>query len=181
MIIEYDPPIAERSTEELIAMAHGTTEEWQQEVISQARAELIRREITPEQQEKVLRAWSERELRLQAWYEKKLAANATESYSTREMILIFLGSPFIFAGGFYIVREIFNLRRENYRRKARQRIALLAGGIACYLLLLVAGYTSSQHQWQQEVDCTNISKWEKNHIHAGDSVQPAARKDSVNK
>ena len=168
MVIAYDPPIAERPTEELIAMAHGTTEEWQQEAMDQAKAELNRREITPDQQEKVLRAWSEKEQRLQAWYEKKLAANATESYSTWEMILIFLGSFMIRLS---MIQDILDLRRENYRRKARQRIALLVGGILFYLLLAVGLYTSSQHQWQQEVNHTDISKWEKNHIRPGDSVQ----------
>ena len=41
---EYKPPIASRDTEELISIANGTTDEWQQDAINQAIEELKKRD-----------------------------------------------------------------------------------------------------------------------------------------
>jgi aspartokinase len=56
--VEFDPPIHTRTTNELIAIANYT-EDWNEEAIEQAKAELVKRGITKEEQEKKVNEWNE--------------------------------------------------------------------------------------------------------------------------
>ncbi len=54
---EYSPPIHERDDDELISIACSVSDEWQKEAIDQARQELIRRDISEEEQRSKLIIW----------------------------------------------------------------------------------------------------------------------------
>ncbi len=47
-ITEFNPPIKDRETEELIGIAHSNQDFWQQEAIDQAKIELEKRNISKE-------------------------------------------------------------------------------------------------------------------------------------
>ena len=50
----YTPPISDRETEELILIANNTTNAWQEDAIRQAKEELKKRNISYDEQNKVL-------------------------------------------------------------------------------------------------------------------------------
>jgi hypothetical protein len=55
--MEFIPPVSERETDELIAIANSTTDDWQQEIIEQSKVELNKRGISKEMQVEQLVIW----------------------------------------------------------------------------------------------------------------------------
>ena len=56
---QFTPPISDRETEELIEIANCTDENiWQREATVQAKKELIKRNISQEQQNKTIENWN---------------------------------------------------------------------------------------------------------------------------
>jgi len=92
-MMEYNPQIQKRDTEELIAIANSTANEWQQAAIDQAREELTKRGITKEFEQKVIQKWEEELHQIEAAYQKKLEHNEfvslrpTTSCKTNQEIL----------------------------------------------------------------------------------------------
>jgi hypothetical protein len=82
----FDPPIEQRETEELIEIANGTTEYWQQDAIELARAELIKRNISREEQDQVIHRWEEYDHKNEIEYQRQLESNAFERYSVKKML-----------------------------------------------------------------------------------------------
>ena len=69
--------------------------------------------------------------------------HALESYTLGRMVLIFLGSPVILAGRFFlhdwgVKLGLSELDRRNYRKKYLQRWALLAAGTIFWIVILKA-------------------------------------------
>ncbi|WP_194766311.1 hypothetical protein [Tamlana sp. I1] len=55
---EYNPPISERETLELIEIANCNDENiWQREATLQAKNELVKRDISQEEQNQVIEKW----------------------------------------------------------------------------------------------------------------------------
>jgi hypothetical protein len=160
----FDPPIESRDTETLIAIAHSTPEEWQEEAIEAARRELERRGVTNEQQQEVLRRWKAEEKALEEAMEKEMAQNAGESYSFLQMIRILLLAPFYINGMLEDDESLSVLKEFNYRKKLRQRIFLLLGGMIFWVLFILAAYKYSEKQWLNKVNQTDISKWQENRV-----------------
>ena len=160
----FDPPIESRDTEALIAIAHSTTEEWQEVAIASARRELERRGIPPTHQQEVLRRWEAEEKALEEALEKVMIQNAKESYTFLQMLRIFLLAPFYITGKAEDDESLNDLKELNYKRKFRQRIFLLLGGIIFWIIVFVAGLHTGKRVWLHKVNGTNISKWLENRI-----------------
>lgn len=131
----YSPPINTRSTPEFVGIIYGTTENWQQEAIDQAKAELIKRNVTKEYQQKLIDQW-EKEIKVEEIKEQqRLEKNATESYEFIEMLLIFFGAPLILLNKYYSSRPtLWQLKSQNYQLKFKQRASLLIGGLIFWVL-----------------------------------------------
>ena len=92
---EYYPKISERQTDEIIEIANSSTEIWQQEIINQAKVELIKRNITEKQQDDFFERKTEDVNDYFKNAELKINANEFEKYNIFEMIFIVIASPFI--------------------------------------------------------------------------------------
>lgn len=159
---EFDPPIPERGTEELIEIANGTSDQWQQEAIDQAKTELLKRGIANEQQQRVIERWKKEEeefqKRLEVAYQNQVRQNETEGYTTGKMICIFLGAPFILLGKLRVDLSLWNLRKENYQRKFRQRLALLTVGAIFWSLLVLYSVRAYRERRLTEISNVDISE-----------------------
>lgn len=141
-----------------------TTDEWQQEAIDQANAELARRNITQEFRQSVIDSWQEEAERMELAYQQQLIRNEKEGYSPGIIIYIFLFAPIILTGRWPVDLSLSELKRENYQRKFKQRFFLLLGGTAFWILLAVAGFNDDEKERQAEIDKVDISAWERNRI-----------------
>lgn len=166
---EYTPAITKRDTEELIAIANGTTDDWQQDAIEQAKVELRLRNVSIDYQKTVLDRLKDEKKRIELTNQKQLEDNETEGYSIDKMFYIFLVAPFILFGKWSVDLSLTDLRRENYKKKFRQRLFLLLGGTTFWILFLVVNINDYEKQRQDEIDNADISEWEK-HYYGNDSL-----------
>ena len=134
IITKFIPPIEDRDTDELIAMAHGSTEHWQEEAIKQAKEELIRRNISEEYQNKVLSKWEDEARKFKEEWQKQLEKNATEKYSIFQQVIIFFATPLILLGKIDYDQSVTDLKQLNFKIKAKQRIIALIVGSLVYFL-----------------------------------------------
>lgn len=138
IITKFIPPIEDRDTDELIAMALGSTDHWQEEAIKQAKEELIRRNISEEYQNKVLSKWEDEARKFQEEWQKQLEENATKRYSIFQLLIIFLASPLILLVKIDYDQSVTELKQENFKIKAKQRtIALIVGAIIYFLAFYI--------------------------------------------
>ena len=157
---EFQPPISERETEELIEIAHSSTDNWQKEAINQAKDELLKRNITQAQQNEVIEKW---EKEAEEYFEneiERLKKNKTESYKPWEMILIFIFGPLKF---FRLYDDVFTLRKENYFLKFRQRIIILSLGFIAWFTFIYVSYQRYEKNRLKEIEKVDISDWKKEH------------------
>ena len=155
---EFNPPISKRETEELIEIAHSSTEHWQLDAINQAKKELIRRNITPKEQNEVIENWKKEADEYFKNEEERLEKNKTESYSKWEMILIFIFGPLKF---FRWYDDIFTLRKENYYLKFKQRIIILTLGFICWFIFIYTSFHRYEQKRLEEIEKIDISEWKK--------------------
>jgi hypothetical protein len=139
-ITNFFPPIEERETEELIGIAHSTTDYWQQEAIDQALAELEKRNISKEYQLELVAKWNESIKDFERQLEKQFKENESKKYSILQQIIIFLISPLILLGKVNYDMSMTDLKNEHFLEKVKQRrMALIAGALfylsAFYFLL----------------------------------------------
>ncbi len=149
---QYKPPISSRGTEELIAIANGTTEDWQQDAIDQAKDELRRRNITREQQMVVLDKWKEEDEKVALDYQKQLEQNESEGYNVFKMMYIFLVAPFIILGRWNVGPSLWELKRENYKRKFKQRLFLIICGTLFWIMYFMVMILEQERNRQAEID-----------------------------
>ena len=116
--MDFNPPINTRSNEELVFIAHGTTNNWQQEAIDQAKAELIKRSISDEEQHQIVEKDAEENERL---WQEELDRRKTEDFGIIYKILIVILWPM------YLLRD-WHLKRDGYELQAKRRIQLLILG-----------------------------------------------------
>lgn len=91
---------------------------------------------------------------------KQHERNKTESYSTIEMVKIFLGGPYSLFK--HYDSGLVSLYRDNFKIKFRQRLFLLVAGTLFWVLLIVSIFKYSEYQRQKEIDNADISRWEQN-------------------
>jgi hypothetical protein len=140
--MEYDPPIPKRETDELILMAHSSPDYVQAGAIYQAKKELKKRGVTEEYQEQVLsQAKAKQEaLNQQLESERQIEReqNAAKSYSTFKLVQILLLSPLILSHKMYFSNELTysELKEENYVIMARQRFQMLFLGAIFWVFIV---------------------------------------------
>lgn len=154
---EFTPSIHSREVNELIVIASSSTDDWQQEAIDQAKAELRKRGISAKQQKE---GYDEiKQAEEQAWQEE-LERRRVEDYSLFDKIWIAL----------FWIKYIFRdwgLRSEGYELKAKRRLQLLGLGLGWTTILIIW----SQHEFEiqeqkriEEIEKVDISEWEKNRL-----------------
>lgn len=137
-ITEFKPPINDRDTDELIAIANSKNDSWQEEAKRQAKEELIKRGVSEEQQAIEVNKWEKEIEKIDKEYQIQLEKNELESYRAIDMVVIFLLSPVIFLGKFEISlgKSLSELKAGNYKIKYRQRLVSLIGGVLFWIALI---------------------------------------------
>lgn len=141
---EFHPPMSERETEELIEIAHCDDENiWVKEATLEAKKELQRRNVSPEEQEEVLKRWEKETEELVKQAIEQLKRNETEGYEIWEMVILFIFGPILFIRPYiFNTHTLFTLRGENYQLKFRQRLLIFAlSFIAWYMYINIAYLT----------------------------------------
>lgn len=156
---EFIPPISERENEELIEIANCKDEDiWQKEASLQAQKELAKRNISQEEQDRVIESWHKKANELLKNEKKRLEKNKTESYTIWEMIIIFIFGPIRF---FHRFDEVFTLRKENYYLKFKQRIVILILGFITWFIFIYVSIHYDEQKRLQEIEKVDISDWKK--------------------
>jgi hypothetical protein len=163
---KYFPPIRDRLTEELIEIANCKDENiWQKEATNQAQKELIRRNVSQEQQQIII---SKKNALLDKKHKaelERLEKNKTESYTVFEMIFLFIFGPIIFfnTSFFSNYHTIFTLRSENYFLKFKQRIIIFILSFSTWILYTNYSFKKSEQKRLEEIEKIDISDWKKLH------------------
>lgn len=161
---EFTPPISERDTDELIEIAHSTTQEWQYEAIKQAKKELDRRKITLGEQNRTIQLWKEEAEEYFKYDVKRLNYNKTESYQVWEMIVLFLFGPFLFLRPYlFNSHTLFTLRGENYFLKFKQRIIIFFLSFLAWFFYINYSFQQSEKKRLEEIQKIDITDWKKIH------------------
>lgn len=138
--MDFHPPLASRPTADLLKIAVDAAT-WQPEAQALARMELNKRGF----QDEDIRV---REEAFQQAFRAQIELHerhAQEGYSARQLLGIFLVAPLLIIGKI-IGRKFFlnvklglsELDRRNYRKKYRQRVAMLIGGTLFWFIVLAA-------------------------------------------
>ena len=130
---EYNPPIKERDTKELLSIVENT-DDWKEDALSQARKELVTRGYSIQNQEN--RAKSKRR-----YIRKTTSIKANSTYSTKELLALYFFAPFIllvyWALGSTPTGDTFlELRDNGYNKKWKQRLLMTTLGNLSWFLLL---------------------------------------------
>lgn len=154
---KLEPPLEERELDEVVAIAHSTPDEWQQEVIELAKQELQRRNVSLEEQENIINQWYKN---IEDWENE----NSTESYSKWEMIKILFLAPAYLTCKVTPDYSLTELKADNYLKKHKQRIILLIAGTILYFIMMAGlifyiGYSS-----ERSTEKADITEWENNRI-----------------
>jgi hypothetical protein len=127
---QFNPPIAERNTNELIIIALDERGEWHPDAMDQAKAELKRRRISYEEKISVSTQYNDQRVKLEADFieqKKNESLSAWEIVHSLHNILLF---PWI-----YFTYRSF--KADGYEQKAEQMLLFLK--ISGVLILLIAG------------------------------------------
>lgn len=157
---DFNPPIAERDTKELITIAHSSTAYWQQEAITKAKTELQQRKVSWAEQKKVTdeqKVLAEKERReKQLWLDN----NETESYALWEMIVLLIFGPILFFKPYiFNTHTLFNLRGNHYYLKFKQRLLVLTLSFMAWFTYINYDYKISEKKRLEEIDKIDISEW----------------------
>ncbi len=174
---EFDPPISIRSTNELIVIAYGTTEEWQPEAINQAIEELERREVPEEYRKHVLSELSEEFQNFEIAYQKQLKENAKVGYSLAECFFLFLFAPFSVIRPYNLWFSFSELWEESFKRKFKQKLFLLIGGIGFWISVgIISSFFSKKVAYDNE-ETSNLQDLKKSYY--GDDSLLISEPDSM--
>ncbi|RYY37141.1 MAG: hypothetical protein EOP46_03740 [Sphingobacteriaceae bacterium] len=126
--MEYHPPIATRTNEQLMEIVVGE-EQWQPEVVSLAKTELQKRGISTQIQQATRKRKNS--------YQKRIAAiKAKASYSNTEKVLIILIGPL----AIILLKDLLLFHTgEGYINKNKQGLICTVLGL---LLWVLVGYLS---------------------------------------
>ena len=161
---EFNPPISERETEELIEIKYSSTDDWNQEAINQAKAELIERKISQREQDKVINEWDKQRNKYLEKEKKRLESNKTESYKPYQIVLLFLFGPIIFFRPYWFgSMTIFELRQENFKLKFKQRLIIFILSFISWFYYIQYDFEKMEQERMEEIEKIDISDWEKKH------------------
>ena len=165
---EFKPPISTRQTRELIEIKYSSTDEWNQEAINQAKAELIKRKISQREQDKVINEWNEQYNEYLKQEQLRLESNKIESYKPYQMVLLFLFGPIVFMKPYWFnSMTLFDLKRENYKLKFKQRLTIFILSFLVWTLYISYdikyGVNETEKKRMEEINKIDISEWEKKH------------------
>tara|TARA_B110000259_G_scaffold175132_1_gene210066 strand:+ start:196 stop:696 length:501 start_codon:yes stop_codon:yes gene_type:complete len=158
---EFTPSISTRETEELIEIKYSPEGNWNEEAISQAESELIKRKVSQEEQNQILNKWDKQFKKILKDEQLRLKSNIDESYKMYQIILLFLLGPLDFFNPYYSKSmRISELNRENFKLKVKQRIIIIS--LSC-----IAWYAYIKHDIEimnqkkiEKIESIDISDWE---------------------
>lgn len=141
---EFNPPIANRNTDELVHIAHDTQFEfWSKDAVEQAEAELQKRNILPEDRVKFLRKSANRQKQIFQHSRKEFKARASDTLSINEIIRYV----------FFWPRNLFNdwyFKQDGYLKKAKQRKIAFAAGFVFYAICIAFVYIEADKKQETE-------------------------------
>jgi len=140
----YSPPIESRPTDELIGIKNSSTDDWQQEAIDQAKAELEKRGVTYQDEQKYFQTQAVETKKAEAELQEQRERNAVESYTLPMMWYLFIFSPFVLFNKWQY-NGFSDLKAGNYQLKIRQRRKLLIGGVLAWVIISVLISKISYH------------------------------------
>jgi hypothetical protein len=158
---EFTPSISTRETEELIEIKYSPEGNWNEEAISQAESELIKRKVSQEEQNQILNKWDKQFKKILKDEQLRLKSNIDESYKMYQIILLFFLGPLDFFNPYYSKSmRISELNRENFKLKIKQRIIIIS--LSC-----IAWYAYIKHDIEimnqkkiEKIESIDISDWE---------------------
>lgn len=154
--MSYDPPIDSRTTDELIQIAHYT-DIWQADASFIAKKELERRGIPLKQQLEKVKAW---DIETEKEYEHEMSRRNDQGYTYIELFMIGLKWPFAMLSD-------WNLKKDGFNKMHKQRLLAIGTGIMLYISFIYYAqysYDQGQTEWINEVNNTDISDWEREHL-----------------
>ncbi len=153
---EFNPPLSERNTTELIIIAFSSTDEWQKGAILKAKSILKNRGLSKKEQVKLFEEITKLK---QGGWKIEMERRAIEDYSLIEMVFMFLN----------IFRTIFQdwtLRKEGYVLKAKRRLQIIFLSIIFFGLLfswVIINPDNLEQKRIDEIKSHDITDWKKEH------------------
>ncbi|MCX2738851.1 hypothetical protein [Pontibacter anaerobius] len=153
--MKFHPPIIERGKDELIEIANFP-DKWQPETVEQAKAELVRRGVSSQEQEKKIEKWirdSKAELKCE------MKKRALVKYQPIELFFMFIRLPATLLWG-------WNLKREGYIKLHKQRLSVIALGLLfyfCSILYISWSAPVTEKARLKLIQEQDISEWEKSY------------------
>lgn len=154
---DFQPPIASRTTNELIRIAHAVNHNWQEEAVQKAKQELRHRTVSIEEQKIKLQYFKDQE---KAKEQIMMEARRGEDFPLIDKIFRIVFWPK------YLLHDWF-LKKEGYILMHKRRIQLLALGIFITSLFVVWSSLTHEEEDQnrvEEIDKVDVSEWEENRI-----------------
>lgn len=149
MVRKFNPPISGRDTDDLIFIYFCERGEWHKDAVALAKIELEKRGLSEEKAKERLKNIKDR---MAHFWTLELEKRKTESYSVLNLILMTL----------FFYREIFrdwDLKKEGYLKKHKQRLYTLALGLMFYIFIFVwavQGGNKMEQDWISEIETIAI-------------------------
>ena len=155
---DFQPPLAERETEELLVIIMHP-ERWTKKVIKASQIELLKRNISLEEQEEIIQELKEIEWEedLEEASQKQLEKNKTESFKLWEMLLLLLIAPIVLIHPIFDRLNPLVIYKQKYYLKVKQGIIITILSISLWYLY----YQHQQKQRKAEIEKIDISDWKK--------------------
>lgn len=153
--MKFDPPIATRTTEELVAIAQFP-DDWNAEAVKQATAELASRDVKKDEQ---LRIAKQLQKELNEFNDRIALERSQESYSYLDMFLMALKLPMT-------ILSDWRLKADGFHTKHRQRLYVIGFGCILWIIggfYLADSWEAQQNEWQNEVNNQDIYEWERDY------------------
>ena len=152
------------STEELVGIAASAYGQWSYKTIERARKELLKREVSENEQSAIVQKIKDGVLKLKADPLEREASNENKSYTTFEMLMLFAFGPVIFFKSYgWDMKGLYTLNKEGKYLKFRQRLILFILSFTFWIFFGIYMSEKSDKEWREEIERQDISEWEKEH------------------
>lgn len=150
--MEFDPPIATRSTDELIEIANYP-ENWNPKAVELANSELDNRGVTVEEQDEKVSKWNKE---AEKEYRKEMQSRAIESFGLLQLAWMAIRWP-------YSLLSDWHLKSEGYHKMHKERLLSILAGLLLWVSFgfYADNYERTQRPWQNEVNRQDIYEWER--------------------
>ena len=144
--MQFDPPVSGFNDQGLIDIIESGSDQYQQEYIDEAKAELKRRKLSEEETVRLINEYYSNsyipQYQQNQLEKERLAKNELATYTLGEMALIVLAAPFILIGRYVRTKDsLLSLWAESFKRKFLQRLLCLIAGVAIWYLILKLIYS----------------------------------------